>query len=513
MITTLRNQIGLFARFTKISSLAWLWPILTGALLPLGFAPFHQPGAAILGVAMFFAQLQRVNTKQAFKLGWLLGLGYFGVGVSWVNTSIHTYGHLHGLIALSITSLFIAYLALFPGLCAWIFYYLKPSCSNAFQTNLLFSSVWCLSEYLRATCLTGFPWLMLGFGQIDTPLKFLLPLIGVYGVGFLTVLAATCLVQAMRPLSSQIRWLALFIFILITPTSLQSIHWTQIQEKPLSVGVIQANLSMRDKWDDRLFWKIIDYYQDHITALLDNTALIVLPESAIPVPKSYVHALLTDLHQQAQSAGSAILSGIPEDIEPNQDDFYNTITSLGHASGQYRKQHLVPFGEYIPKSLEILLQWLNLPLSNMQAGMHGQPLMTAHHHPFATLICYELAYPGLLRQQLPQAQWIVSISDDGWFGHSLAIYQHLQMAQATSLLSGRPQIVANNDGLSSIINPDGKITQSLPAFSPGVLKGMLYPTQGSTPWILWGDWPILGWCCIILCGVIWTRIKNKGSDI
>ena len=135
--------------------------------------------------------------------------------------------------------------------------------------------------------------------------------------------------------------------------------------------------------------------------------------------------------------------------------------------------------------------------------------MHAHQRPFATLICYELAYPNLLRQQLPQAQWIVSLSDDGWFGHSLASYQHLQMAQALSILTSRYQIVANNDGLSSIITPTGIVSHSLPAFTSGILEGNIHPSHGSTPWVRWGDWPIIGLCIAILCAhlvyVFWVN--------
>jgi apolipoprotein N-acyltransferase len=169
--------------------------------------------------------------------------------------------------------------------------------------------------------------------------------------------------------------------------------------------------------------------------------------------------------------------------------YYNALMSIGHADGLYFKQHLVPLGEFTPSFLTRLSHWLHYPLPNMAQGVGKQVPITIHNYPIASLICYELAYPELLRQQLPQAQWIVSISDDGWFGQSLAVYQHLQMAQVFSKLSGRYQIVSNNSGLSAIINEKGQIEQSLPAFTAGTLQSLIHPCTGSTPWVVWGEMP------------------------
>ena len=149
----------------------------------------------------------------------------------------------------------------------------------------------------------------------------------------------------------------------------------------------------------------------------------------------------------------------------------------------------------------------------MKPGKSNQKLIHSNHYPIASLICYELAYPQLLRQQMPQAQWIVSISDDGWFGHSLAMYQQLQMAQVLSMLTGRFQVVANKEGLSSIIDEHGQLLHTLPAFTAGVLEATLYPATGATPWVRWGD----GWllllclCLVILAGITSARrhITNR----
>ena len=490
------------------SAVSTLIAVISGATTPLGFAPFHLPGAAILSIAILYVLLQSSSIKQACIIGTAFGLGFMGVGVSWVTISIHTYGHLNLLLSITIAAMLVFYLAMFFGLMTSIYRFLAPH--NAPLTNgLLFSGLWCVCEYLRATCFTGFPWLSLGFGQIDTPLKYVLPIFGIYGLSFMTVLSSTLLSNVAKKSSFQFVWLLGFVLLLITPASLKFHTWTQAEKTPLSVGIIQANLSMRDKWNETLFWKILGHYQSTIEQLLGNKELIVLPESAIPLPAIYIQEFLTKLHTRAQKKHSAILIGIPQETTPSETEFYNTMSTLGAASGAYKKQHLVPFGEFIPKIVAKVMLWLDLPLANMKPGNPNQSLIKVNHRPLASLVCYELAYPQLLRAQLPTAQWIVSISDDGWFGHSLAIYQQLQMAQALSILTGRYQIVANNDGLSSIITEQG-VVRSLPAFTSGILEGVIYPTNGTTPWVTWGDAPILTLCWLL---VIMALFKKRSIQI
>jgi len=516
MISTITTRFALSS--TRQACL--LRMLFAGLLLPFGFAPFHFPGLAILGVGLLYAELQHKSLKQAVFIGFTFGLGFMSLGVSWIYVSIHAYGHLNALLSGLITSVFIAYLALFTAFIAVLYNLISNSTlrfyipfksrplvallsntpeqakSHAQQTLgscFLFSALWCIGEFLRSTCFTGFPWLLLGFSQIDTPLRSLLPIIGVYGVGFIACFAATCLINAIQINRYKIKlmWLTAFVGLLLIPGYLSNVPWTTIKPKTLSVGVIQANLSMRDKWDETLFWQLLERYQHGIDALIGKKQIIVMPESAIPIPATYVHEFLTDIDQRAKRANSTLIFGIPKATSPTEMNYYNTVSTLGFGHGSYLKQHLVPFGEFIPKPFQAIMSWLQLPVEAMQAGGAHQPLITAQGYPIAALICYELAYPELLRRQLPQANWIVSISDDGWFGHSLAMYQQLQMAQTLSLQVGRYQIVSNNDGLSAIIDNTGHITDSLPAFSSSLLEGIIHPATGTSPWVRWGDRPIV----------------------
>jgi len=462
-----------------------------GVLIPFGFAPFHLPGISILGLALFFATLKFNPVKNSFRKGFAFGLGFFSFGISWVYISINEYGHLGLILSALITLVLIIYLSLYLGLFSALYVKLAKNKSMLFSC-ILFSSLWCLTEYLRSTIISGFPWLLIGVGQMDSPLKYLMPIVGIYGVSFFTCLSATFLIATTEAIKfKRIIWLIAFVSILLAPLLLKYINFTKVSDKPIPVGVIQANLSMRDKWDETLFWQILQKYKEGIEQLMGKTKLIVLPEAAIPIPESYITNEIDNIHRQTTKANTAVLLGIPEATDSDESNFYNTITALGSAKGQYKKQHLVIFGEYIPSPFESLINYLALPTSNLKPGKKNQDLIEVDGYPIASLICYELAYPQLLRNQLPKAEWIVSISDDGWFGKSLAIFQHLQMAEALSLLTGRYQIMSNNDGLSSIINDKGDVVNSLAAFSEGILKGNILAATGITPWVYYGDTPLI----------------------
>jgi len=499
-------------RFFALLKQPYLRAGFAGALLPFGFAPFHLPGFIVIGLALLFSQLSALLTlqkpstrKHSFFIGFCFGLGYFGVGISWVYVSIHEYGHLNMVVSGLITLLFIAYLALFTACMSTLFHQFASRHSRL-RNAVLFSVLWCLCEYCRATFCTGFPWLLVGFSQVDTPLHYLLPVIGLYGVSFLIAMAGSLLVLITKQQKlSALPWTIAFIAIFLLPLALKPIHWTKAESIPVSVGVIQANLSMHDKWDEALFHKLLQYYNKKATTLIPNHQLIVMPESAIPVPTSYVSDYLNDLNQRAKAAHTGVLLGVPEEL--SRHVYYNALLGLGTAEGIYRKRHLVPFGEFIPSVFQRIITWLDIPIINLSFGQIHQTLVEVDHHPIASLICYEVAYPELLRDQLPAAEWIVSISDDGWFGHSFALFQQLQMSQALSIMTGRYQIVANNDGLSSIINAQGVITHSLKAHQAGVLSGFIVPASGTTPWILWGDTPVLLFFILLFIGSVVRQFK------
>lgn len=340
---------------------------LSGSLLPLSFAPFHFTGAAILGLALFYAQLNRGHSRYAILNGLFFGLGFFGLGTSWVYVSIHEYGHLNSFLSALITLIFLLYLSLFPALMSFAYRKLVNQ-QPPLLSCLLFSVLWILFEFIRSHLFSGFPWLLLGFGQFDAPSKYLLPIIGVYGVGLVTCFTATLLTTSIQQIGARrYIYLTAFVSLVLLPNLLKHQNWAKESTEPLSVGIIQANLSMRDKWDENLFWQLLERYKQDTDKLL-GTKLIVMPESAIPLPPSYVVDFLNDLHIRAEQTGSAIMLGIPQPTTVDENYFFNALIGLGKAKGSYLKQHLVPFGEYIPKPLQAISNWLAIPDANLKPG-------------------------------------------------------------------------------------------------------------------------------------------------
>lgn len=468
-------------------------PFFYGALIPFGFAPFSYAFVIWIALLCFYLYLEH-HPFLDFKSGYLFGIGLNLVGTSWIYHSIHEYGHLQPLFSAIITFLFILYVAFFYGVFSLAYQRLKSGLHESLRP-LLFASCWCLAEYFRAHCFGGFPWLILGFSAVGTPLAPLLPWFGIYAPDFVIALAMGYFAIAISNTGFKRLYGIIGIMLFGLPACFH-LPTPQAYKQGVFVHIIQGNVKTQDKWDEQFFWQATHYYMKAIVKNLAPQKLIILPEAAITVPQSYVHDELQQLHQLAKKHKSAILLGIPKSSD-NENDFYNSMLGLGLAQGQYYKQQLVPFGEYIPHLLLPIIERLGFPVVNMIQGDPHQESMKVFGQNIVSLICYELAYPEHLRHQLPQGEWIVSMSDDGWFGHSFALYQHLQMAQAFSLMSHRDQVFVNNNGLSSIINAQGKIIAKLPAWKTQQLQGQITPHQQTTPWMKWGDGPIL-LCCIFI---------------
>jgi apolipoprotein N-acyltransferase len=427
----------------------------------------------------------------------LFGGGYGLIGVSWIYVSIYQYGHLNSILAAFITLLFILYYAFFYGLMAYGFNILSQEISSLLRP-LLFSATWCALEWFRSHLFGGFPWLVVGFSSLRTPFENILPYLGVYGAGFfmvfcVTSLAEVCFHQGLKRL-----------YAIIPLAVIAIIAWLPMQKNPphahqkLEVAILQPNAMMPDKWDEGHFWQQFYSSKKRIDHLLAPDRLIILPEAAITLPTNYMQEELNDLSRKARVAKSAIALGIPVLSETEDDSYYNSITTLGRAEGQYYKQQLVPFGEYIPSIWLPLIRSMGIPMVNTTQGSENQKPLIIFGQPVAHLICYELAYPELLRRQLPEATYILSITEDGWFGHSLALYQHLEMAQVLSFMSKRDQVFVNNNGLSSHIDSHGVILTQLPAWESTSRVVTMEAHDTLTPWMNWGDLPILSFISFLL---------------
>ncbi|CEG54960.1 apolipoprotein N-acyltransferase [Stutzerimonas kunmingensis] len=493
------------------------WPgnllaLVAGTLTTLSLAPFDIWPLALLSVALLYVGLRETAAKQAAQRGWCYGFGLFASGVSWVYVSIHDFGAASPALAGLLTLGFVAGLALFFALLGWLWVRLLRNRHSALGDALAFAALWLALDALRGWILTGFPWLYIGYSQLDGPLAGLAPLGGVWLLSFAVALSATLLVAIPRLLAEKARLDAAVVLLLspwLAALALKDHAWTTSKGEPLTVAAVQGNVAQSMKWDPKKLEMQLLLYRD-MTFGSRPADLIVWPETAVPILKDHAEGYLTMMAGFANQRESALITGVPV-RQPNAAGelrYYNGLTSTGDGAGTYLKQKLVPFGEYVPLQdlLRGLIAFFDLPMSDFARGESGQPLLQAKGLQIAPYICYEVVYPEFAAGLAAQSDLLLTVSNDAWFGRSIGPLQHLQMAQMRALEAGRWMIRATNNGITVLIDPYGQITEQIPQFEQAVLYGDVTPMQGLTPYLRWRSWPLIA-VCVLLLG--WALIRRK----
>jgi apolipoprotein N-acyltransferase len=468
--------------------------VLAGASLVFAFAPFSLYPIAVLALTILFYLWQSVSPRDAFKYGFLFGIGFFGFGISWIHSTIYQFGGVPFVGAIVLTFILVLFMALYIAILGWLVtrYFAK---NNIYRIIFILPAAWTLIEWLRGWFLTGFPWLSIGYSQIDSPLSGFAPLLGVYGVTWITVLTAGILVYLIK-----FKKCLISIFIILIWSSgwlLSDISWTQAENKTLNIALVQANIPQDFKWESNNQIPTINRYL-RLSKLHYDADIIIWPETAIPIFYHQAENLVKSLAK----IDTNFLIGIPV-MEPD-GRYYNSITNIGKNEFYY-KHHLVPFGEYIPLQaiLGNILKLLDVPMSEFTAGAKKQTTLNVDGIPIGASICYEDAFGDLVRQSLPEAKILVNISNDAWFGESIAPDQHLEIARMRALEAGRYLLRATNTGISAVINEKGKITIQSPQFETMTLRATAQAYTGTTPYVIFGDWLIIGLLFfIVLVGVL-----------
>ena len=493
--------------------IALLVAALAGSLTAyLSFAPIGWWWMPYLGFAVLAALIARAPTvKRGALMGFIFGLAYFLAGVAWVRVSMNEFGGMPLLLAWFSAFLFCAFLALYPMLAGAFTAWAKPK--NPWFFAFVFASAWTFAEYLRAHLFTGFEWLSVGVSQAPLgAFSGIAPVFGVFGATFFVVLiAATLLVVApwaFRPVGSTRKgalW-RLFSFdlrssmtLIVALAVVTVTYWigdqafSKPEGKPLRISLLQGNVAQSMKWEPEKFAETLKLYERLVTQAKGE--LIILPETALPAPLSRIPPeYIERLRGIANSKNANLIIGVPVE---EKGKFYNAAISLGvEDSQQYRKVHLVPFGEYMP--LRGLLAWfyanLTIPMSDFASGDALQPNIKVNGQSLGISICYEDAFARDVHRMLPDATLLVNISNDAWFGQSAAAEQHLQLSQMRAIEFARPMLRANNTGITAVIDEKGRVTQRLEPFTEGILETTLQGRKGSTPYSAWGDLPILLIC-------------------
>lgn len=466
--------------------------LVLGAALNCAFAPLNWWPLAYLCPAILMWLWEGNTPREAAWTGFFFNVGTFGVGTWWMYIGVHVYSGAPAWMALGLilglTGIMAAYHAALGYVAArWL------PVGGAWRWLVALPGLWVAIEWLRGWFCTGFAWLSLGYTQTDTWLAGFAPVVGVYGISALLLLGAGALVALLRGRPSIRPWAAL---LLVAPWpigwGLQHVDWTQPSGPSISVAVVQGAVPEDLKWQaDNVEPTRLLYTRLNEQVL--GARLIVWPEAALPQLANEVMAYLKQLYARASQHGSDIVMGILR--ADDNDDYHNSILILPRDGDPsfYDKHHLVPFAEFfpVPSFIRSWLRLMNLPYSDFTPGRADQSAVAAAGTRLALGICYEDAYGTYDLAAVRASGVLVNVTNDAWFGHSWARYQHFQLGRMRALEAQRPLVRAANDGISALVGPRGEVLAQAESFTATVLKGSVQPRNGSPPFIRVGNWPVV----------------------
>ncbi|MGH8176679.1 MAG: apolipoprotein N-acyltransferase [Steroidobacter sp.] len=495
-------------QFFRTKTALWL-ALPIGAALSLAFAPFDWWPLAVLCPAFLFLAWNDAAPRRAAKVGFLFTAGTYLAGTYWLYHSIYEIGHapiwLTLIAMLGLVAIMGAYTALVGyAVTRWI------HVAGAIRWLLVLPAAIVILEWFRGWFLSGFPWLALGYTQIDTPLAGLAPLGGVYSVSFaVTICAGAVVTLVLGSLRARVAAICAIAAIWVTGFIFHGHEWTEPVRSPVTVAIVQGAVPQDMKWDKQQFEATLELYRNLTTPHL-GAQIIVWPESALAAPEYLLGDFLGRQWVEARQRGSTLVLGQLRHVS-DRDVYHNAILAMGDEAQWYAKRRLVPLSEFFPVP-EFMRDWLrgmDLPYSGFEAGARLQPALDAGSEKLGVTICYEDAYASEQLDVLKEATLLVNVTNDAWFGDSTAAHQHLQISRMRALEAGRPLLRAANDGVSAIIGAGGEVKEALPRFQPGVLTGVVQPRSGLTPYARVGNTPIVSLCSLLLLAGLWSAAAQR----
>jgi apolipoprotein N-acyltransferase len=429
------------------------------------------------------------------------------------------YGGMAAPLAAAAVALFSLYLALYPALSSAVWSLVAgrarfgdedattvrdidaaPRFAPTWHGAFAFASAWALGEWLRGLIFTGFPWLASGYAQVDGPFAGFGAIAGVYGVAWVLALFAALVVQAVYQFRRARRGMlvpaVIAIALIVAGVLLSLVQWTTPANAPITVRLLQGNVKQEMKFEQAGVDESLALYKRLITE--KPADLIVTPETALPVLAVQVpQDFATTIRNFSNSTNSSILFGaIGVTLLPdgNVTDYTNSLFGITPGINdvyRYDKHHLVPFGEFVPTGFHWFVRMMGIPLGDLARGPVAQKAFFVKNQPIAVDICYEDIFgeeiAHTLRNQETPAGVLVNSTNLAWFGNTIALDQHLQIARMRSIETGRPMLRATNTGMTAVIGADGKVVSKLPTFTTGSLEANVQGMSGSTPYITSGN--------------------------
>lgn len=458
-------------------------------------------------------QDHRSTRSNAFQDGFLLGLGYFVPALWWIFISLHDVGGMSVWLSCLAVFALASLMAIYFGLANL----LARQMPSPLWKALGIPAAWVLAEYLRGQLFTGFPWAGFAESQVRGPFANIAPYLGGLACTFLFVWAAW---QISR---YRLRNFANVLGAVVIIQVLGIWSFTSPVGAPITVRLIQGNFEQSLKFNPAEILKQIYFYRDQI--IKKPADLIVVPETAFPWPETDLpDQSLEQIQVFAKETGSQVLLGLVGKFtkENGSAQYSNRVRGFSGQSPSYHydKFHLVPFGEFIPPGFQWFVDAFKVPMSDFARGSMSQAAFSIRSrsypdqsHDAVVSICYEDIFGNEIAARIRKSQapvhLLVNVTNLAWFGQSQAPMQQLRLSQLRSLETGLPSLRATNTGITAVIDPRGRVLASLEQFIQSELDTQVQPFTGKTPYVIWGNWPILTSVLLILAIGFWRRIQLR----
>lgn len=476
-----------------------LLAVLGGAAVPLTFSPYDQAWLIFPLLASLIFLWQRYPEK-AFSIGWLWGTAQFLFGSHWVFISAHTYSGAPIYFAVFITVLLALYLGFYHALVGW--FWQRFQSQNRVLSCALLLGLWLLGEFVRQWVFTGFPWLSLGYSQIDTPLAGFAPLVGVYGLSALVLATSYCLYSLVVDRQWKLE-LPVLALILLSSLMLWDRDWTSPTGETLRVAVVQANIDQGEKWTQGGLNKSIAQHLN-LSRGVPEADVLVWPEVALPGTFEKYRPIYSEFDLWLKANQTVLVAGTMRSTESGQ--FANSMVVIGEgqdieAPQYYDKRHLVPFGEFfpVPQFIKAYLQAVKLPYTDLYRGADEQATLSVKGSEISASICFEDGFADEMIATAAKSELLVNVSNDSWFGRSHAAEQHLQVARMRALEMGKGMVRATPTGVGALIDSHGQIIAATDRFVPQVVIEDISLRYGVTPFMRVGNWGAFYIALILLC--------------